>query len=410
MPCRSRRLEVHLVAQRLERPDDHRGLHPLPEPQGRAAPPRRQLLGEHLVERGVQRRGQRPGVDQLERVVAPAGRVPERPPHRDRHGVGVEPDHRDRLVLAGERRRSRPRRAGSPGCPAAARRGPTTAPARASSGSRKKSPLTLTPVSSPSTTSRSTATSLPPGTLYSPCTPPSVGGCRQPSDRTADCARSWTIADRLAASPRVASAASAVARSAERLGRPRDDGVADEHVPPVPRDLAPLGGVRDLLHDRRVHALPLDRRLGGPGGAVDARVHLAVLGAARRRSSPARGTPRAPRRGSGSRTTSCSKDIASLPHISASNQAGGVATTVTAAVHSGGSTVEPAGRPHGSCPDVISCCTSGSAAGTSASSSADVTNRLGAVDRVEHRVRPGRARTATATAARGGGGRSARCR
>src|SRR6476661_3952976 len=39
----------------------------------------------------------------------------------------------------------------------------------ASSGSRKKSPLRDTPVKAPSTTSRSTTTSLPPGTLYSPC-------------------------------------------------------------------------------------------------------------------------------------------------------------------------------------------------------------------------------------------------
>ena len=69
---------------------------------------------------------------------------------------------------------------------------------------------------------------------------------------------------------------------------------------------------------------------------------------------------------------------------------GGVATTVTAIVHSGGSTVEPAGSPHGSCPDVICCCTSGSAAGTSASSSADVTNRPGAVVASNIGVRPGR--------------------
>src|SRR6478735_490943 len=40
---------------------------------------------------------------------------------------------------------------------------------RASSGSRKKSPLTETSASAPSTTARSTTTSLPPGTLYSPC-------------------------------------------------------------------------------------------------------------------------------------------------------------------------------------------------------------------------------------------------
>src|SRR5687767_6392189 len=83
--------------------------------------------------------------------------------------------------------------------------------------------------------------------------------------------------------------------------------------------------------------------------------------------------------GSGSRTTSCSNDIASLPHISASNHVGAVATTVTATVHSGGSTVEPAGRPQGSWPDVISGCTSGSAAGTSSSSSVGVTNRACAV-------------------------------
>src|SRR6476620_5384270 len=40
---------------------------------------------------------------------------------------------------------------------------------RASSGSRKKSPLRETSVKAPSSTSRSTTTSLPPGTLYSPC-------------------------------------------------------------------------------------------------------------------------------------------------------------------------------------------------------------------------------------------------
>ena len=38
----------------------------------------------------------------------------------------------------------------------------------ASSGSRKKSPLSETWASTPSTTSKSTTTSLPPGTLYSP--------------------------------------------------------------------------------------------------------------------------------------------------------------------------------------------------------------------------------------------------
>src|SRR5690606_20274688 len=37
------------------------------------------------------------------------------------------------------------------------------------SGSRKKSPLTWTPARRPSSTARSTTTSLPPGTLYSPC-------------------------------------------------------------------------------------------------------------------------------------------------------------------------------------------------------------------------------------------------
>src|SRR5690606_34698625 len=43
------------------------------------------------------------------------------------------------------------------------------------SGSRKKSPLTWTFAMWPSASSRSTTTSLPPGTLYSPCIPPSVG-------------------------------------------------------------------------------------------------------------------------------------------------------------------------------------------------------------------------------------------
>src|SRR5690606_4232888 len=39
----------------------------------------------------------------------------------------------------------------------------------ASGGSRKKSPLRRTALSAPLSTSRSTTTSLPPGTLYSPC-------------------------------------------------------------------------------------------------------------------------------------------------------------------------------------------------------------------------------------------------
>src|SRR3546814_7948017 len=52
---------------------------------------------------------------------------------------------------------------------------PSSAASMASSalaGSRKKSPLTCTAVIRPSTMDRSTTTSLPPGTLYSPCTVP----------------------------------------------------------------------------------------------------------------------------------------------------------------------------------------------------------------------------------------------
>ena len=51
----------------------------------------------------------------------------------------------------------------------------------ASSGSRKKSPDTLTRVRRSSSTSVSTTTSLPPGTLYSPCMPTIVGAPLTPS-------------------------------------------------------------------------------------------------------------------------------------------------------------------------------------------------------------------------------------
>src|SRR4051795_4428090 len=53
---------------------------------------------------------------------------------------------------------------------------PFTAPLIASSaesGSRKKSPASRKFAIAPSTSSRSTTTSLPPGTLYSPCMPSS---------------------------------------------------------------------------------------------------------------------------------------------------------------------------------------------------------------------------------------------
>ena len=51
----------------------------------------------------------------------------------------------------------------------------------ASSGSRKKSPDTLTRARRSSSTSVSTTTSLPPGTLYSPCMPTIVGASLTPS-------------------------------------------------------------------------------------------------------------------------------------------------------------------------------------------------------------------------------------
>ena len=47
-----------------------RRLVPLPDPQGRLAPPRADLLGEHLVERQVQAGGDGPAVDDLPVEVA----------------------------------------------------------------------------------------------------------------------------------------------------------------------------------------------------------------------------------------------------------------------------------------------------------------------------------------------------
>ena len=99
--------------------------------------------------------------------------------------------------------------------------------------------------------------------------------------------------------------------------------------------------------------------------------------------------------GSASSTTSCSNESDSLPHIRASYQAGALATTVAATVHSGGSIDDPSGRPQASSPELICSRTSGSAAGTSLTRSAGVTNRAargrgvedGVAPRLDHRRR-----------------------
>ena len=83
--------------------------------------------------------------------------------------------------------------------------------ASASSGSRKKSPLTLTPRQQPVHHVEVDRDELAAGDLVLTVHAAQRRRLRQPSDCTAACARSCTIADRLAASPRVASAASAVA-------------------------------------------------------------------------------------------------------------------------------------------------------------------------------------------------------
>ncbi|MNW57143.1 hypothetical protein D3C74_349230 [compost metagenome] len=86
---------VDLVPERLERADDDGRRAPFPDAQRGAAPPCVELLGQHLVEREVHRGLLGPFVDDLEDVVVPPGRVAERAAHRDRHGLGREPDHGD---------------------------------------------------------------------------------------------------------------------------------------------------------------------------------------------------------------------------------------------------------------------------------------------------------------------------
>src|SRR5690606_18310709 len=169
-------LQVHLVAQGLEAAHDHRGSGPLPHAQRRRAPTRGHLVHHDLVERHVQGRGLRALVNQFPVMVQPVAAAHAAPPSMARRTAIATASGSNPYIETPGPRVTWIAAAISASLASAGR--PHTARSIASSavsGSRKKSPLTWTCAMWPSASSRSTTTSLPPGTLYSPCIPPSVG-------------------------------------------------------------------------------------------------------------------------------------------------------------------------------------------------------------------------------------------
>jgi hypothetical protein len=94
------RVEVDLVAERLEAADDDRGLVPLPEAQGGAAAAGADLLGEDLVEGEVQVRRDGAVVDDLPLVVAPVAGLRQAAADRDRDRLGREAEQHGPLGQA----------------------------------------------------------------------------------------------------------------------------------------------------------------------------------------------------------------------------------------------------------------------------------------------------------------------
>src|SRR6185312_4334224 len=166
-----RGVAVHLVAQRLEAADHHRGGRPFPQAHRGLATARADRVKQSLVQRHVQQRRLRCRVDQLPVVVAPvtaahAGAPSCRARRSATTMAALEMPYI--VVPAG--------RAASMAVPSVASSMAMGWPSStaliagsAASGSRKKSPLSRTPAKRPSRKARSTTTSLPPGILYSPC-------------------------------------------------------------------------------------------------------------------------------------------------------------------------------------------------------------------------------------------------
>src|SRR5690348_8722517 len=165
-----RGFHVDLVAQRLEAADHHRRGGPLPDAQGRRTMPGAHLVHQHVVQCHVQAGRLRRGVDQLPVVVTPfAAHHAASPSTARRTAIAIACAERPYIITSSASPcwMAVARAASSAFCgrPSSAR----LIACSALSGSRKKSPLTCTPASRPSRTSRSTTTSLPPGILYSPC-------------------------------------------------------------------------------------------------------------------------------------------------------------------------------------------------------------------------------------------------
>src|SRR5690606_4012647 len=172
-------------------PQAHGVLRPLPDAQRGRARPAAHLVGEHLVERHVHLGRARALADQLPVVLEPA--LPELLGARQQLpgvrfvGAVAHARSRGRPSVTARRTATATEAASKPissasgrscswmrwassaseaaaGAPSSAR----TMSVSASGGSRKKSPLTSTFCRRPSSTTRSTTTSLPPGVLYSP--------------------------------------------------------------------------------------------------------------------------------------------------------------------------------------------------------------------------------------------------
>src|SRR5690606_18427047 len=174
-------LGIDLISQRLEPADHHRRTRPFPDAQGGRAVAATDLVHQHVVQCHVQGGGLRRRVDQLPVVVAPvaATHAPASGSHASSARrtatatpSGVMPYKVDPGASASRTTvASRPSVA-SAGSPSSA----ALMVASTESGCRKKSPLTWTLANRPASMSRSTTTSLPPGTLYSPCMRASVFG------------------------------------------------------------------------------------------------------------------------------------------------------------------------------------------------------------------------------------------
>jgi len=91
-------LAVALVAQRLERADDHGGFVPVPEPDCGLALPLGDLPGQHLVQGDLLDHRYDLRAQDLPVMVFPLGGVAQRAAHHPGHCIGIKTEHHRALA------------------------------------------------------------------------------------------------------------------------------------------------------------------------------------------------------------------------------------------------------------------------------------------------------------------------